>query len=209
MRSPQPCSTSRRLRRRWRLPAPALTRLPALVDRLARHTPKTEDFPDRPRAAVAVVLAPNPDSVLVIRRADRADDRWSGQLAFPGGRWDTGDTDLVGTARRETAEEVGLDLSGRDVVATLDDLAPRTSVLPPILVRPFVFTVPDQVQLRPNHEVAAAWWVPLESFLGPGKLGPVEFARYGTLFRTVGYQLEIGVLWGMSERIFTPLLRLL
>jgi hypothetical protein len=40
-------------------------------------------------------------------------------------------------------------------------------------------------------------------------MGPVEYHRYGTLVRTVGYQLEIGLLWGMTERILTPLLELL
>ena len=186
---------------------PALSRLPGLVVHFARHTPRTEDLPDRPRAAVAVVLAPDPDSVLVIRRAERADDRWSGQLAFPGGRWDPADADLIATARRETAEEVGIDLAGREPVAVLDDLAPRTPVLPPILVRPYLFTLPGRLELLPNHEVAGAWWVPLDHFLPAARLQPVEFPRYGTLVRTVGYQLDIGVLWGMSERILTPLLR--
>jgi len=37
----------------------------------------------------------------------------------------------------------------------------------------------------------------------------VEFSRYGTLVRTMGYRLDPGILWGMSERILTPLVRLL
>lgn len=188
--------------------APALSRLPGLIARLATLTPRTEDLPDRPKAAVAVVLAPNPDSVLLIRRAERTEDRWSGQLAFPGGRWEPGDADLAATARRETREEVGLDLSGRAVLGVLDDLAPRTPVLPPILVRPYVFGLQERRELQTNQEVAGAWWVPLHSFLGEGKPGPVEFPRYGTLVRSVGYRLDIGVLWGMSERILTPLLSL-
>ena len=107
-----------------------MSRIPELAARLAvRHPAPIEDS-DRPRAAVAVVLAPDPDSVLLIRRADREGDRWSGHLAFPGGRWSPGDAGLVDTARRETLEEVGLDLTrdGRyglsqaaiDTVASLD-----------------------------------------------------------------------------------------
>ena len=156
---------------------------------------------------MAVVLAPDPDSVLLIRRADREGDRWSGHLAFPGGRWSPGDDGLITTARRETLEEVGLDLRHSALIGTLDDLAPRTSVLPPILVRPFVFSCPQRQPLILNREVAQAWWLPLESLLGSGRLGPVEFTRHGTLVRTMGYTLDQGVLWGMSERILTPLLR--
>lgn len=158
---------------------------------------------------MAVVLTPDPDSVLLIRRADREGDRWSGHIALPGGRWQPEDPDLVATARRETFEEVGVDLSGVEPIGVLDDLAPRTSVLPPILVRPFVFVLPAPKPLHPNHEVAGAWWLPLAELTRPGSAEPIEFSRYGTLVRTVGYRLPMGVLWGMTERILTPLVQIL
>lgn len=186
-----------------------MSRIPALSQRLAAFTPRQELLLDRPKAAVAVMLAPDPDSILLIRRAEREGDRWSGQIAFPGGRSSPGDADLAETARRETLEEVGVDLSGVPVTAILDDLAPRTPVLPPIIVRPFVFVLPEQAALRTNSEVAGAWWVPLDTLLEPDLLRPMEYQRYGTLVRTSGYHLKHGVLWGMTERILTPLLELL
>lgn len=186
-----------------------MSRIPALAARLADRRPALVNEPDRPRAAVAVILTPDPDSVLLIRRADREGDRWSGQLAFPGGRWNPGDPGLLDTARRETREEVGVNLDPDTLIGTLDDLAPRTSVLPPILVRPFVFAHPSRQTLELSPEVALAWWLPLEPLLSPGIYGPVEFARYGTIVRTMGYRLDPGILWGMSERILTPLVRLL
>lgn len=186
-----------------------MSRIPGLAASLAARSPRHDESSTRPRAAVAIVLAPEPDSILLIRRADRPGDRWSGQLALPGGRWSPGDADLAATARRETAEEVGLDLSRRPVEAALDDLAPRTPALPPIQVRPYLFTLPAAAGLVPNGEVAGAWWVPLEAFLRPGVYGPVEYGRFGTTLRSVGYRLEIGVLWGMTERILTPLIDLL
>jgi len=187
----------------------ALSRIPGLIARLAERAPREEDLPDRPKAAVAVVFAPDPDSILLIRRAERENDRWSGHIAFPGGRWSLGDPDLAATARRETLEEVGVDLTGVPVVAVLDDLAPRTPVLPPIVVRPFVFSIPGAAALTPNVEVAGAWWVPLETLLAPDLLRPMEYERYGTLVRGTGYHLDIGLLWGMTERILTPVLDLL
>jgi 8-oxo-dGTP pyrophosphatase MutT (NUDIX family) len=186
-----------------------MSRIPALIERLAARAPKEELLLDRPRAAVAFILAPDPDSVLLIRRADREGDRWSGQIALPGGRWSPGDADLAATARREAREEVGLDLSGAPVLATLDDLAPRTPVLPPIVVRPFVFTVAEARPLVANAEVAGAWWVPLDTLLEPALLRPIEFERHGALVRGSGYHLEHGILWGMTERILTPVLELL
>lgn len=190
-------------------PAFALSRIPGLLERLAAREPRQEDLPDRPQAAVAVIFAPDPDSILLIRRAEREGDRWSGQIALPGGRWSPGDAGLVQTARRETLEEVGVDLSETPVSATLDDLAPRTPVLPPIIVRPFVFAVPKPAPLTRNAEVAGAWWFPLDTLLEPGRLRRMEYERYGTLVRSTGYHLEQGVLWGMTERILTPVLDLL
>lgn len=186
----------------------ALSRLPGLIARLAHRTPRQEDFPDRPKAAVAVILAPDPDSVLLIRRADREGDRWSGQIALPGGRWSPGDADLAATARRETREEVGVDLSEFPVNAILDDLAPRTPILPPIVVRPFVFLIPASVSLTPNAEVAAAWWMPLETLLRPDLFRPMDYPIEGPPVRGYGYHLEAGILWGMTEKILTPLLEL-
>src|SRR5260370_1555175 len=94
-------------------------------------------------AAVAVILRDGDEGLeaLFIHRAVRAGDTWSGQIAFPGGRRDPGDADLLATAIRETMEEVGVDLSGAERLGVLDDLYPRTPVLPPAVVRPFVFAL--------------------------------------------------------------------
>jgi 8-oxo-dGTP pyrophosphatase MutT (NUDIX family) len=158
---------------------------------------------------VAVVLTPGPDSLLLIQRAEREDDRWSGHLAFPGGRWSSGDPDLAATARRETLEEVGVDLRGAPLLGTLDDLTPRTPVLPPLIVRPHVYLLPERRDLVANREVSAAWWMPLEAFERPGIYRPMEYRRYGTLVRASGYHLDVGILWGLTERILTSLLQLL
>jgi 8-oxo-dGTP pyrophosphatase MutT (NUDIX family) len=187
---------------------PALSRIERLVAALGRRTPRTVEDAGRKLAAVAVVLADQPASILIIRRAERADDRWSGQMAFPGGRWSPEDGDLLVTAMRETREEVGLDLTGAPVVGTLDDVAPRSQALPPIIVRPFVFRLPEPAGLVPNHEVAGAVWVGLDQLQGPGVYRSFPFESQGVRMLLPGYHLAEGVVWGMTERILTPLLGL-
>jgi 8-oxo-dGTP pyrophosphatase MutT (NUDIX family) len=194
---------------RRRVP-PALDRIALLARTLAARTPVKVSDPSRQRAAVAVVLVPTPGAVLLIRRAERVGDRWSGQMAFPGGRWSPDDRTLEETARRETQEEVGLDLTRALLIGELDDLAPRTPTLPPIVVTPFVFRLDGELPaVTPNHEVAAAMWTPLDQLLAPGMYRPFAFDYQGATLAMPGYHLEGGVVWGMTERILTPLLSLM
>ncbi|MBA3258253.1 MAG: NUDIX domain-containing protein, partial [Gemmatimonadales bacterium] len=90
---------------------PLSSRLERLRRRLAAQRPRVDqEAGELIWAAVALVLVPDPDSVLLIRRAERTGDPWSGHMALPGGRRDSEDSDLIATAIRETAEEVGLQL---------------------------------------------------------------------------------------------------
>lgn len=174
---------------------------------LATQTPVVANQPERPFAAVALLLAPNPDQLLVIRRAERVGDPWSGQLALPGGRAEAGDHDLLDTAIRETDEETGLRLERSWQRAVLDDLAPVTPVLPPIVVRPFLFHLREAVPPGLSGEVAGARWIPLEEFLFPGTFRESRLSIRGLSRSVHGYHLEDGLLWGMTERIVTPVVR--
>ncbi len=160
-------------------------------------------------AAVAVVCVPDPDAILLIRRAERAGDPWSGQMGLPGGRMGSGDADLLETAIRETAEELGLRLDHAHLVGRLDDLTPRTVLLPQVMVRPHVFLLDARTPLRPNHEVAAAHWIDLAAFHAPGVYGDWDVPALDRTVRFPGYRLPEGTVWGMTERILTPLLQVL
>jgi 8-oxo-dGTP pyrophosphatase MutT (NUDIX family) len=54
--------------------------------------------------------------VVFIKRAAREGDRWTSHVALPGGKRDPEDEDDKATAVRETSEEIGLDLNGRDAM---------------------------------------------------------------------------------------------
>jgi len=165
--------------------------------------------PTRRLAAVAAIFAERPASLLLIRRAEREGDKWSGQMALPGGRWSPGDEDLLSTARRETLEEVGVDLRGGDLLGALDDVAPKTPTLPPIIVRPFVFRIDRPEPLLPNHEVALAAWVELGRLTDDAIYRDYHYRADGASLLLPGYHLPEGVVWGMTERILTPLLAML
>lgn len=162
----------------------------------------------RPQAAVALILVRDPDRLLLIRRAERLGDPWSGHLALPGGRRAPSDTALLDTAIRETQEEVGITLDRVTCLAELDDVAPVTPVLPPIVVRPFVFLVADAPPAGVSDEVAGVTWLPLAKLAASGAYRATTVLVRGERREVVAYPLEQGVLWGMTERIVTPLVDL-
>ena len=178
-------------------------------DRLSRRVPREADAVGRAQAAVAIVLVPVSETqldLLFIRRAEMEGDPWSGQMAFPGGRREPSDADLLETARRETKEEIGLDLPVESALGVLDDLAPMTPSLPPILVRPFVFGVSARPEITPNSEVALHLWTPLGEL--PDRVGNTEITVRGTRIITPAYHVGPHVVWGMTHRIVKHLLDL-
>lgn len=177
---------------------------------LAGHTPQTIDAPEARPAAVALILIERQGlEALFIKRAARTGDPWSGQVALPGGRYEPADRDLVTTAIRETHEETGVDLSGAERLGVLDDLYPRTPTLPPVRVRPFIFTIPAAPPLAISDEVERAFWVPLGQLSEPAVRREVKLIVRGESRVFPAYDLGEDVIWGMTERILTPFLTLL
>jgi 8-oxo-dGTP pyrophosphatase MutT (NUDIX family) len=174
-----------------------------LIARLAGYQPTAADEPGAIWAAVALVLVPDPDSLLLIRRAERPGDPWAGHIGLPGGRRDLGDADLLATAVREASEEVGIELNRDASIGLLDDVAPRTPVLPPVAVRPFVFALPARPPLRLNPEVAEAYWVELGRLRDPSAIRPYSLTLRGEPRTFPAYHIDELVVWGMTERILS------
>ncbi len=107
------------------------------------------------RAAVALILRDGEAGIelLFIRRAEHPQDPWSGQMAFPGGRAETGDADLLATAVRETAEEIGLDLAhAAEPLGALDEVRAMARMRPmDLTIQPFVFRLVTPAELRPER----------------------------------------------------------
>ena len=205
---PSRSAAGRRLLRRWLPIALALTtRLVRLRERLASHQPSTDEDASLLWAAVAVILTPEPEGILLIRRAERAGDPWGGHMALPGGRREPTDQDLLTTAIREAEEEVGIQLDRKHLAGTLDDVVPRTPVLPPVAVRPFVFLAPARPVLTLNAEVAAANWVTIDHLIHPGTHHPVRLEVAGDTRLVQAYELGNAIVWGMTERIIRSLLQ--
>ena len=83
-----------------------------------------------------------------MRRSERASDPWSGHWAFPGGRRDAADCDLLDTALRELHEECGIQLMRNDLETELPRRFARQWAGAPVPVTPFIFRVERELAVR-------------------------------------------------------------
>jgi 8-oxo-dGTP pyrophosphatase MutT (NUDIX family) len=165
------------------------------------------------RAAVALVLRPSERGLdlLFIRRADHPGDPWSGQMAFPGGRWEEGDRDLAATAVRETREETGLDLAAAgELLGQLDEVRAMSRMRPlDLAIRPFVFRLHASPEPVPSEEVAAVHWISLDALLGPDYRDSLDYAHAEPTLRLPCFRVDGRVIWGLTYRMFANLESLL
>lgn len=166
-------------------------------------------------AAVAAVLRQTASGaeLLLIERAQRDGDPWSGHMALPGGRRDSSDASLLATALRETLEEIGLDLGAHaDLVGHLADvdIVPRGERARG-WIRPFVFVLRSaEVELSPSPaEVEAVLWARLSTIHGGEVDTTIDWSRDGQSMTFPGWKIEGRTVWGLTYRMMRSLFELL
>jgi 8-oxo-dGTP pyrophosphatase MutT (NUDIX family) len=169
----------------------------------------TGNSPDPIDAAVLLPLYGWPDDepglVFTERRADLR--RHAGEISFPGGRRDSGDTDLSATALREAQEEISLDPA---IVELGEELPVTHTFVTSYRIHPFVGRIPHplELDLRPNPaEVETVLTFSLELLREGYEIR--RLVRRGVPIHTPTYEVEGQLIWGATARILGDLLGLL
>jgi 8-oxo-dGTP pyrophosphatase MutT (NUDIX family) len=181
-------------------------RTEALRAALARRAaPPPPPDPSLSEAAVLLALrATDPLELLLIERAEKEGDPWSGHMALPGGRRDPTDTSLLVTALRETHEETGILVPTGAVLGALEQLRPSFRRRFSLLIAPYVAIVPPTTMAVPAPaEVETALWVPLPHLASESAVDEIliELEEGSTAFPALSYQDY--VIWGLTHRIIT------
>lgn len=177
----------------------------------ARRSSDTAPSPGRAQAAVALVLRPREDlELLLIRRAERGDDPWSGHIALPGGRRDFADPDLAATAFRETVEETGISIPKSGRVLGRLGVVTTPSPLPAIEIVSFVAGVPSDTTFTLDPaEVVDASWIPLSVLRSIEAASEFRIERSGEELTFPSIVHGDYTIWGLTHRILRDFLEVL
>ena len=156
-------------------------------------------------SAVLVAIADGRDGaeVLLTRRSESLNSH-RGEISFPGGRVDAGET-FEAAALREAHEEVALDPSAVQLGGRLD---PISTLVSRSFIVPVVGSVGAQPDLRPaQEEVDRIMWVPLVELTRNDtfreEIWPVDDQHRPMFF----FELDDETIWGATARMMHQLLR--
>ncbi|MDN0124392.1 CoA pyrophosphatase [Yersinia aleksiciae] len=177
--------------------------LPEFISRFQLQLPQPGCFSANSRhAAVLIPIICRPEPTLLLTRRSSHLRKHAGQVAFPGGKADPGDSSLIETALREAEEEVAIPASA---VHVLGQLAPLDSSSG-YQVTPIVGLVPDNIAFHGNEdEVAGLFEMPLHEALSLSRYYSLDIHRGGVNHRVYLSWYERQFVWGLTAAIIRRL----
>lgn len=157
----------------------------------------------RGEAAVLLALTREPDPHLVLTRRAVHMNSHRGQVAFPGGKWEEGDTSLLATALRESEEEIALPSGEVEVVARLPQRRTRLG----IQVTPYMgFIKPGLPLVADPGELDAVFSVPLSYLLESNHLIKKQVDVLGNWCWMPCYHYDGYTIWGFTLTVLVDML---
>lgn len=178
-----------------------------LVQRVHNYSPRLLEVDGCfPEAAVLVPITRSEEPELVLTLRASGLSTHGGEVAFPGGRRDPEDPDLVHTALREAEEEIGLPPGLVEVIGPLSPVVSRYG----ICVTPYVALIPDYVEYRPNDaEIASVFSVPLDFLRQDPRETTHRIDHQGRSWYVPCYRYGPYKIWGLTAIMVVELVNLL
>jgi 8-oxo-dGTP pyrophosphatase MutT (NUDIX family) len=194
------------LRNRLRLTLPGRTAQERMMGRVVSMPLKIPDNA-RPSAVLCLLFPVNDELHMLLMKRKEDKTAHSGQVSFPGGRFENTDADLRATALREANEEVGIMPADVDILGALTPLYIPVSNFN---VYPYVgYSENRPVYSLSHNEVSYTIEVPLAELLHPARktITDVISPAVPDVIRQVNaYKLEAGtIIWGATAMIISEL----
>ncbi|HZD13298.1 MAG TPA: CoA pyrophosphatase, partial [Candidatus Binatus sp.] len=178
-----------------------LSRVRALLDSESRQVD------DQVEAVVAMLLYDNKAlgdiQALLVQRAERTGDPWSGHMGFPGGRIKPSDTSRKGAVEREVMEEVGVDIARvGDLLGSLPAAFPWNR--PEMKVQPFVYVLKAKPEIILGPEIIHAFWIELSEL--PKHLTKSEVQTRTGPRQVESFLVDGRIVWGFTFRVLNEFL---
>ena len=144
--------------------------------------------------------------ILFTKRSEKV-DLHKGQVCFPGGTRDPGDSTLLETALREVKEEIDLDARDVEIIGEVDDCP---TLISGYVISPFVAFIPyPYLFTLDNKEVDEILSIPLSVLLDESNLRQDYYPSGDKTVPGYAYEYEGTIVWGATARIVKQFMELL
>ena len=146
-------------------------------------------------SSVLIIIYGSPPKILMTKKASHLKIH-AGEIAFPGGKLDDRDSDLLDTALRETREELDLDIPRSRVIGQLEPVHTLNSNF---TIVPFVSVMESLPEIRCNREVDQVLHIPAHPFLKTLQDDPDP--DHNTIQEMYTFTFGGHLIWGASARM--------
>ncbi len=150
-------------------------------------------------ASILVIIYGTEPNVIMIEKSKKLNIH-AGEIAFPGGKWMEDDNDLLETALRETREEIGLNVSRKNVIGQFENVVTLNSGF---TISSFLSILDDIPQLKINSEVKSVLHIPLIPLLDT--LSDDQDPNHKSIQEMYKFSFNDEEIWGASARILKHL----
>lgn len=165
------------------------------------------DTTDHKKAGVMIILLQNDNDsgikILFTKRSSSLSTH-SGEVSFPGGKWEEQDESLFDTALRESYEEIGLKQNNMIKLGSLNFLLSRHKVE----VNPFVGYLETEQVFEGNYEIDTIFTVPISFLTNPKNISYKEFNRKDLKVSIPSWVYNGNHIWGLTAMITADFLNI-
>lgn len=165
--------------------------LDILITKAQAHTPRVLSDVSLAEAGVLVAITDEPEPQVILTQRSSDMPTHKGEVAFPGGKREDQDRDIIATAIREAHEEIGLEPNQVEIIGTLDQVVSRYG----FLVTPVLAIIPAGAHIHADsREIDSVFKVPL-AFFTTGE--PDQIDEFGR-FKGPRWYFEDYTIWGLT-----------